>query len=63
MTLEAVWLKEGKEIAWCDPVIDIICEERQNISEIKVFNGCFWYSCKDFCDETPDDFIIRVLKE
>ena len=63
MMLEAVWFKEGKEIALCNPILDIICEERQNISEIEVFNGCYWYSCKDFCDETPDDFVIRVSKD
>ena len=62
MMLKAVWFKDGKEIAWCDPVLDIMCEERQNISEIEVYNGHSWYSSKDLCDEIPDDFVIRVSR-
>ena len=39
MMLEAVWFKDGKEVALCNPVIDLICEERNNISEIEVMNS------------------------
>lgn len=63
MTLEAVWLKNGKEIAWVDPVIDVICESNMHkISDIEVYNGYDWYSSAD-CGEAPDDFVIRVKKE
>ena len=63
MTLEAVWFKNGKEIYWVDPVIDIICDYNMSkISDIEVFNGLYWYSGSD-CDETPDDFIIRMKND
>lgn len=63
MTLEAVWFKNGKEIYWIDPVIDILCEEdSENITDIKVANGYHWYSAAD-CGEAPDDFVIRIKKE
>ena len=63
MTLEAVWFKNGKEIYWVDPVIDILCEgDSESIADIKVANGYHWYSAED-CWETPDDFVIRVKKD
>lgn len=63
MTLEAVYFKDGKEIDWIDPVIDLICDDNmKDISEIEVYNGRGWFSSKD-CDEIPDDFIIRIKKE
>ena len=63
MTLEAVWLKNGKEIAWVDPVIDVVCEENMNkMSDIEIYNGYYWYSSAD-CPEKPDDFIIRIKKD
>lgn len=63
MTLEAVWFKNGKEIYWVDPVIDVICEENMNkMSDLEVYNGYHWYSAAD-CGEAPDDFVIRVKKE
>ena len=63
MTLEAVWLKNGKEIYWVDPVIDLICDENMHkTSDIEVYNGYVWYSAAD-CWEAPDDFIIRVKKD
>ena len=63
MTLEAVWLKNGEEIYWVDPVLDIICEDNMNdITDIEVYNGYDWYSAKD-CFEAPDDFIVRVKKD
>ena len=62
MLLEAVWFKNGKEIYWVDPVMNIVCEEDMNsISEIEVFNGFNWYSSGDI-DEEADNFIIRIKK-
>ena len=63
MFLEAVWLKNGKEVAWVDPVLDLICDDNiTDIASIEVYNGYGWYTCKDF-NETPDNFIIRIKKE
>ena len=63
MTLEAVWFKNGEEIYWVDPVLDIICEDNMsNITDIEVYNGYDWYSSAD-CGEAPDDFVIRVKKD
>ena len=61
MILEAVWLKNGKEIAWCDPVISVdTCDiEQKGIAGIFVFNGYDSYGARD-CDCDPDDFIVRV---
>lgn len=62
MLLEAVWFKNGKEIYWVDPVMNIVCEEdMHSVSEIEVFNGFNWYSSDDI-DEEADDFIIRIKK-
>ena len=63
MILEAVYFKDGKEIYRVDPVIDLICDDNmKDISEVEVYNGYDWFSSKD-CDETPDDFVIRIKKE
>ncbi len=60
MILEAVWFKNGKEIEWVDPVMNIMPnDDIQNISDIKVYNGYYWYSSED-CQEEPDDFVIRI---
>ena len=60
MTLEAVWFKDGKEFAWVDPVLDLVCDDEiQDISDIKVYNGLGWYNC----NECPDDFVIRIKRE
>ena len=60
MILEAVWFKNGKEIAWVDPVEDIRYDQYVNsLSNIEVYNGCYWYSAEDF-EEIPDDFVIRI---
>lgn len=62
MKLEAVWLRNGKEVYWVDPVINIVCEEdMEEISEIEVYNGYFWHSSEDI-DGGADDFIIRIKK-
>ena len=63
MLLEAVWLKNGKEIYCVDPVWEVSnIDDTDNLHTIRVFNGYYWYSAKD-CLEEPDDFVIRVKKE
>lgn len=63
MILEAVYFKNSKEIDWIDPVLDLLCcDPMEDISEIEVYNGRGWFSSK-YCDETPDDFVIRIKKE
>lgn len=63
MVLEAVWLKEGKEVAWVNPVQDIACyDEIHNISDIEVYNGSNWYTNKDFDENDVDGFMIRLVK-
>ena len=62
MFLEAVWLKDGKEVFKIDPVMNIVCyENMKDISDIEVSNGDYWYSCVDFNGDA-DDFIIRIKK-
>lgn len=61
MILEAVWFKNGEEIAWVAPVLKLICEG--NISGIEVFNGLYWYTSKDVDAEDADGFVIRMRKE
>lgn len=63
MILEAVWLKNGKEIYWVDPAWEVSnIDDTDDLHTIRVFNGYYWYSAKD-CDEEPDDFIVRVKKD
>lgn len=63
MKLEAVWLKNSKEVYKVDPVMNIVCDDdMENVSDIEVNNGEYWYSCRDF-DEDADDFKIRIKKE
>ena len=63
MILEAVWLKNGKEIAWVDPVWEIEnTDDSEQLNTIKVHNGYDWYFCDDLTDEEPDDFIVRVKR-
>ena len=60
MILEAVWFKNGKEIDWVDPIMNIMPNDNiQSINDIKVYNGYAWYSAED-CNEVPDDFVIRL---
>lgn len=63
MKLEAVWFKEGKEVYYVDPVMNIVCDDdMEDISEIEVNNGYEWYSTEDI-DGGADDFIIRIKKD
>lgn len=64
MILEAVWFKDGKEVACVSPVQDIICyDEIHNISDIEVYNGSYWYTNKDFDENDVDSFIIRLVNK
>ena len=63
MVLEAVWLKDGKEVAWVDPVVNIVCyEDMKDINDIEVDNGHYWYNAEELGIEA-DDFIIRIKKD
>lgn len=57
---EAVWLKDGKEISWVDPVVEV--EDNEDITKIRVFNGNYWYDASD-CNEVPNEFVIREKRE
>lgn len=62
MLLEAVWFKDGKEVEWVDPVLNIVCEDdMDDISEIEVYNGSAWYSSEDI-EGGADDFVIRIKR-
>lgn len=65
MTLEAVWLKNGKEIAWINPVWEVenLDDCGDELGTVRVRNGYNWYRWRDVTDEKPDDFIVRVKKE
>ena len=58
MMLEAVWLKNGKEVFWVSPVMNIVCyDDMRDCAEIEINNGYDWYLYED-----ADDFMIRVKK-
>lgn len=58
--LEAVWLKNGKELDWIDPVIEV--EYDDDVTKIRVYNGYHWYDASD-CKEVPDAFVVRERVE
>lgn len=63
MVLEAVWFRDGKEVQWVDPVLNIVCgSNMEDISEIEINNGSNWYTYEDV-DGGADDFVIRVKKD
>lgn len=63
MVLEAVWFKNGKEVYWVDPVVNIVCDEdMKSITDIEVNNGKDWYSSEDV-DGGADDFVIRIKRD
>ena len=64
MFLEAVWLKDGKEIACMYPAqhISYSIGGDFTIDSIIVHNGYRWYSCDKLTKEEPDDFIVRVKR-
>lgn len=64
MTLEAVWFKNGKEIAWVDPVWEVEnLDDGCTLGTIRVHNGRYWYHYRDLTDIEPDDFVVRIKKE
>ena len=64
MILEAVWFKNGKEIAWVDPVWEVEnLDDGITLGTIRVHNGRHWYRYSDLTDIEPDDFVVRIKKE
>lgn len=63
MMLEAVWLKNGKEVYKVSPVMNILCEDDMNsIEEIEIEDGYKWHEYSDFNGDA-DDFVIRIKKD
>lgn len=65
MKLEAVWLKDGKEIYCLDSVIELT-HNGNDIDSIEVYNGWGYYKSVDvrqFTGEKPNGFLIRVRRE
>jgi hypothetical protein len=63
MMLEAVWFKDGKEVFKVNPVMNIVCDDdMDDIKEIEIENGYYWYTYDDF-DGEADDFVIRIKRD
>lgn len=63
MFLEAIWLKDGKEVYRVAPVMNIVCDEdMSHIKEIEVEDGYRWHEYDDF-KGSADDFVIRLVKD
>lgn len=59
MFLEAIWLKDGKQVYKVAPVMNIVCDENiKNITDIEIENDYDWFSCED-----ADDFVVRLVKD
>lgn len=59
MMLEAIWLKDGKEVYRVAPVMNIVCDEdMRSIDDIEIENEFDWYSCSG-----ADDFVIKLVKD
>ena len=64
MLLEAVWLKNGEEIAHTYPVWEVEnLYDGSTLGTIRVHNGLGWYRWSDITDEEPDDFIVRIKRQ
>lgn len=62
MMLEAVWLKNKKEVYKVSPVMNIVCDDNmKNVKDIEVEDGYEWHSCIENHFDA-DDFLIRVKK-
>ena len=62
MMLEAVWLKNCKEVYKVSPVMHIVCDDdMENITEIEVDDGHKWHEYADI-KGGADDFVIRIKK-
>lgn len=63
MMLEAVWLKNGKEVYKVSPVMNIVCDYDMNdIAYIEVEDKYRWHEYDDFEGEA-DDFVIRIKRD
>lgn len=63
MKLEAVWLKNGKEVFRVSPVLNIVCDDSiHNISDIEVYDGVEWHSRID-CDGDDGNFKIEIKRD
>lgn len=63
MKLEAVWLKNGKEVYKVSPVANIVCyDDMDDVKEIEIGDGTGWYSCEENQFDA-DDFMIRTKKD
>lgn len=63
MVLEAVWLKNGKEVYKVSPVTNIVCDDdMDDIAYIEVQDNDKWHEYSDF-SEDADDFVIRIKRE
>lgn len=63
MMLEAVWLKNGKEVYKVSPVMHIVCDDNMDsIKYIEIDDGNKWHEYGDFKGEA-DDFVIRIKKD
>lgn len=63
MMLEAVWLKNGKEVYKVSPVLNIVCEDdMKGVKDIEVKDLNGWHEYADFEDDA-DDFVIRIKRD
>ena len=63
MMLEAVWLKNGKEVYKVSPVMNIVCDDdMKDISDIEINDRDKWHEYADFKGDA-DDFVIRIKKD
>ena len=64
MMLEAVWLKNGKEVYKVSPVMNIVCDDNmKGIKDIEVEDNNYrWHEYDDFKGDA-DDFVIRIKKD
>ena len=59
MMLEAIWLKDGKEVYKVSPVMNIVCDDNMKvISDIEINDGYKWHSY-----EEANNFMIRMVKK
>ena len=61
MMLEAVWLKNGKEVYKVSPVENLVCYENMEISDIEVESVYGWHGYSDVGE--ADDFVIRIKRD
>lgn len=63
MVLEAVWLKNGKEVYKVSPVTNIVCDDdMDSIAYIEVQDKDKWHEYSDFSGDA-DDFVIRIKRD